>query len=105
MQVLMLSASQVEELLDPEELLAALAEEFQALSAGEVSAPKRNQVAVGDAGAVLAMPAFRPGREVTIKLVAVFHGNEARGLPGHHALLCVFDAQTGVPVCVMDGTY
>ncbi len=105
MQVLMLSASQVEQLLDPDALLEALAEEFRALSAGSVSAPKRNEVAVAAAGVLLAMPAYRPGREVTVKLVSVFYGNEARGLPGHNALICLFDAETGVPLCVMDGTH
>ncbi len=105
MQVLLLSASEIEHLLDPEALLEALAEEFKGLSAGAASAPRRNEVTVGDAGVLMAMPAYRPGREVTIKLVSVFHGNEARGLPGHHALICLFDAETGVPVCMMDGTY
>lgn len=105
MQVLLLSASEVEQLLDPEALLEALAEEFKGLSAGAVSAPRRNEVIVGDAGVLMAMPAYRLGREVTIKLVSVFHGNEARGLPGHHALISLFDAETGVPVCMMDGTY
>jgi alanine dehydrogenase len=105
MQMLLLSAGEVGRLLDPEALLEALAEEFKALSAGDVSAPKRNEVAVAAAGVLMAMPAYRPSREVTVKLVSVFHGNEAHGLPGHHALICLFDAQTGVPVCVMDGTY
>jgi len=105
MQVLLLSASEVEQLLDPEALLEALAEEFKALSAGRVAAPKRNEVAIADTGLLMAMPAYRPGREITIKLVSVFHGNEAHGLPGHNALICLFDAQTGVPVCLMDGSY
>ncbi|HEV8190862.1 MAG TPA: ornithine cyclodeaminase family protein [Ktedonobacterales bacterium] len=105
MQVLLLSASEVEQLLAPEALMEALAEEFKGLSVGAVSAPKRNEVTVANAGVLMAMPAFRPSREVTVKLVSVFHGNEAHGLPGHHALICLFDAQTGVPICVMDGTY
>jgi alanine dehydrogenase len=105
MQVLLLSGGEVRHLLDPDALLDALAEEFMALSESAVSAPKRNEVAVGDAGLLLAMPAYRPGRELTIKLVSLFHENEAHGLPGHHALICLFDARTGVPVCVMDGTY
>lgn len=105
MQVLMLSGEDVQRLLDPDALLEALAEEFKALSEGTVSAPKRNEVAVGDAGLLLAMPAYRPGREITVKLVSLFHDNAARGLPAHHALICLFDAQTGVPIAVMDGTY
>lgn len=105
MQVLMLSESDVQKLLDPDALLDALADEFRALSAGAVTAPKRNQLTVADAGILLAMPAYRPGREATIKLVTLFHGNTALGLPTHHALICLFDAQTGIPACIMDGTY
>lgn len=105
MQVLMLSGEEVRRLLDPDALLGELAEEFKALSEGAVVAPERNQVAVGDAGLLLAMPAYRPGREITVKLVSLFHDNAARDLPAHHALICMFDAQAGVPVAVMDGTY
>ena len=105
MQILMLSESDVQRLLDPDALLDALAGEFRALSDGAVTAPGRNQLTVADAGILLAMPAHRPGREATIKLVTLFHGNTALGLPTHHALICLFDAQTGVPVCIMDGTY
>lgn len=105
MQVLMLSQSDVQRLLDPDALLNALADEFRALSDGDVTAPRRNELPVADAGILLAMPAYRPGREVTIKLVSLFHGNTALSLPSHNALVTLFDAQTGVPVCIMDGTY
>lgn len=105
MRVLMLSAGEVERLLDPDALLDALAEEFQALSAGSVVAPGRNEVSVGEPGFLLAMPVYRAGREITVKLVSVFHDNEAHGIPGHQALICLFDSQTGTPVCIMDGTH
>jgi alanine dehydrogenase len=104
MQVLMLSAAEVERMLDPEALLEALAGEFMALSAGEVVAPERNQVTVGEAGFLLAMPVHRPGRAITIKMVSVFHGNEALNLPAHQALICLFDGATGTPLCILDGT-
>lgn len=105
MQVLMLSADEVERLLDPDALLDALAEEFKALSENKVVAPGRSEVSTGEAGFLLTMPVYRPEREIAIKLVSVFHGNEARGLPAHQALICLFDAQTGTPLCVMDGTH
>ena len=105
MQVLMLSAGEVERLLDPDALLDALADEFRALSAGEVVAPDRGEVSPGDAGFLLTMPVYRAGREITVKMVSVFHGNEALGQHTHQALICLFDAPTGTPVCVMDGGY
>jgi ornithine cyclodeaminase/thiomorpholine-carboxylate dehydrogenase len=105
MRVLMLSASEVERLLDAGALLDALADEFRALSAGEVVAPGRGEVAAGDAGFLLTMPVYRAGRDLTVKMVSVFHGNEAAGVPTHQALICLFDGATGTPRCIMDGAY
>lgn len=103
MDLLFLSQADVERLLDPRELLVALAEGFRALSAGQVSAPARNEVTVPD-GFLLGMPAAIPGLPMAVKLVTVFHGNVARGRPGHQALICLFDSATGSPLAVMDGT-
>jgi len=97
MHILMLNEMEVQRLLDLDALLDALAEEFRALSEDLVSAPKRNEVSVPNTGFLLAMPAYRHGREVTVKLVSVFHGNERLGIPGHQALICLFDPQTGTP--------
>ncbi len=105
MNILMLNETEVQRLLDPDALLDALAGGFKALSEGLVSAPKRNEVTVPNTGFLLAMPAYQHGREVTVKLVSVFHGNEQLGIPGHQALICLFDPQTGTPLSVMDGTY
>ena len=103
MRVLMLSASEVERLLDAEALLEALADAFKALSAGEIVAPARGEVTAGDAGFLLTMPVYRTGQDITVKMVSVFHGNEETGVATHQALICLFDAATGTPRCVMDG--
>lgn len=105
MHILMLNATEIQRLLDPDALLDALAEGFRALSEGLVAAPRRSEVSVPSAGSLLTMPAYRPGCEVTVKLVSVFHGNEQLGIPGHQALICLFDPQTGTPLALMDGTY
>ena len=49
------------------------------------------------------MPAWTPGGLLGIKTVDVSAGNAARGLPGLHAGLLLYDAQTGVPVAQLDG--
>jgi alanine dehydrogenase len=105
MHILMLNETEVQRLLDLDALLDALAEGFKALSEGLVDAPKRNGVSVPDTGFLLAMPAYQQGREVTVKLVSVFHGNERLGIPSHQALICLFDPHTGTPLSIMDGTY
>src|SRR5712692_10456225 len=105
MDILLLNETEVQRLLDPDALLDALAESFRALSEGQVDAPKRIGASVPNTGFLLAMPAYQQGREVTVKLVSVFHGNERLGIPAHQALICLFDPQTGTPLSVMDGTY
>jgi alanine dehydrogenase len=105
MDILLLNEMEVQRLLDPEALLDALAEGFRALSSGLVDAPKRNGVTVPDTGFLLAMPAYQHGREVTVKLVSVFHDNQRLGIPSHQALICLFDPETGTPLSFMDGTY
>jgi ornithine cyclodeaminase/alanine dehydrogenase-like protein (mu-crystallin family) len=105
MDILMLNETEVQRLLDLDALLNALAEGFRALSEGLAVAPKRNEVSVPNTGFLLAMPVYQQGREVTVKLVSVFHGNERLGIPAHQALICLFDPQTGTPLSIMDGTY
>jgi len=105
MDILMLNETEVQRLLDPDALLDALAEGFRAQSSGLVDAPKRIGASVPNTGFLLAMPAYQQGREVTVKLVSVFHGNKRLGIPSHQALICLFDPQTGTPLSFMDGTY
>lgn len=103
MDVLFLDQAEVERLVDARQLLDELADGFRSLSAGEVVAPTRIEVAV-DQGFSLSMPAYRPGGHIAVKIVNVFEANEALGLPSHLALIALFDADTGVCVAVMDGT-
>jgi alanine dehydrogenase len=104
MQIRVLSDDDVERLLDLDHLLEALAHGFSALSAGRVSAPPRNGVEV-PAGFLLSMVAHAPEHPIGVKLVSVFHGNHRLGLPGHLALISLFDERTGAPMAVMNGTY
>lgn len=102
--LLTLSERDVAELLDDRALLDALEGGFRDLSRGVVQVPDRPDVSV-PGGLVLAMPAWRPGSPIGVKLVSLFAGNLARGLPSHLALIALLDPETGAPLCVMDGTY
>jgi alanine dehydrogenase len=102
--LLLLSQEDVERLLDAATMLDVLEQGFADLSAGKVVAPGRSGVITPD-GLLGVMPGWLPGAPVGVKLVAAFHGNPARGLPGHQALICLFDPDTGTPLAVMDGTH
>jgi alanine dehydrogenase len=104
MKVLMLNAGEVRRLLDRVLLLEALEDGFRALSEGSVDVPPR--IAANTAAGYLAvMPGYGRGLGLATKLVSVFPANHERGLPSHQALICLFDAETGTPIAIMDGTY
>src|SRR5262249_56075404 len=104
MDTLFLSEDEVKSLLELDDLLDALADGFKALTSGQVCAPPRNEVRV-PAGFLLSMPAHLPGDNIAVKLVSVFHGNHSLAIPGHLALICLFDPETGSARAVMDGTF
>jgi len=104
-QVVTLSEADVERYLDLRELLDGLEDGFRGLELGEVQSPPRPAVTVPGKGFSLAMPAWRPGLPIGIKVVNVFDGNLALDLPNHLAMIMLFEPDTGATCCVMDGTY
>jgi len=104
-QVMTLSETDVERYLDLQELLDGLEDGFRGLELGEVQSPPRPQLSVAGKGFSLAMPAWRKGMQMTVKIVNVFDGNLNIDLPNHLALINLFDPNTGATSCVMDGTY
>ena len=97
-----LSTADVEALIEPAGVLAALTDGFKALSAGSVQAPPRPKVDVPHKGFALAMLAWMPERHIALKTVNVFEGNHAHHLPSHMGLISLFDRETGAPLAVMD---
>ena len=102
--MLVLSRSDVEELLDLDQLVDALARAHVQLSAGEVSMPPRIAALVPEREALLGvMPAYVPGEALACKLVTLFPQNRDRH--SHQAAIMVFDHANGTPLALMDGTY
>jgi ornithine cyclodeaminase len=101
--MLVLTRSDVEQLLDLEELVPALARAHEELSGGTVSMPPRIAAFVPERGLLGAMPAYLPSAGLGCKLVTLFPGNTDR--PTHQAAIMLFDPATGSPVALMDGTY
>ena len=102
--MLFLSRKEIEQLLDPNELLDALEEGFKALSSNQLNVPPRNQ-AIAPNGVLVGMPAYMPGKHMSVKLVTVFHENHRLNIPAHQATITLFDSQTGSPLAFLDGEY
>ena len=100
--MLVLTRAQVRELLDLDLLLDALERAFVELSAGRTSVPPRI-AAQTERGLLAAMPGYADGI-LEAKLVSVFPGNHAEGLPSHQATIALFDDQNGTPLALLDGT-
>ena len=75
------------------------------VSSGRASMPARIAAAVPSGGILAAMPAYVPtGGGLMTKLVSLFPGNSGTSLPTHQALVIVFDAESGEPLALLDGT-
>jgi ornithine cyclodeaminase len=103
--LLVLTRTEVEELLDVDELIDALAAAMADLSAGRASVPDRVGAFVESGGMLAAMPGYTPSAgALASKLVTLFPGNAGTELPTHQALIAVFDPATGRPTALLDGT-
>ena len=104
--MLVLPRVDVEELLDVDALVDALAEAMADLSAGRASAPSRVAAFVEEREALLAaMPGYTPSAgALAAKLVSLFPGNAGTGLPTHQAVIAVFEPADGRLAALLDGT-
>jgi alanine dehydrogenase len=100
--VMVVSKNDISELLHLGELRRALSDALIALARGDASTPAR-VAASTPAGLLAAMPGYVPGLGLAAKLVGVYSGNAALGLPSHQAVIVVFDEDTGSVVAMMDG--
>jgi ornithine cyclodeaminase/alanine dehydrogenase-like protein (mu-crystallin family) len=84
-------------------LIPALREMFVA---GCVVPPRHHHRIELDAGpdaTLLLMPAWKAHDALGVKILNVFPGNADKGLPGLYALYCLFDAEHGTPIALLDG--
>jgi len=102
--MLQLDAQQVAARLGRGPLIDALMRAFHE----DYQVPDRQHYAVGGPlnpkDTLLVMPAWRVGGCLGVKLVTVFPGNARQGESAVHATYALFDAATGRPLAVLDGT-
>lgn len=103
----LLSESDVRQLLSMPALIDTMETALRAYSSGGVLQPVRTVLEVGDRMAFFGvMPAFqaRPAALGT-KLVTVCPANAAKGMPTHLATILLMDPSTGELLAVLDGRY
>src|SRR5947207_13605685 len=105
--MLVLSEAEIRELLPAADLADVIEQALAAFSSGQVDQPVRTAVEMGPDHAFFGvMPAaLSMPPAAGAKLVTVFAGNAAKGLPTHHAVILLFDPETGAPAALMDGRY
>jgi alanine dehydrogenase len=104
---LLLSESDVRDLLPPADLIVAMEQALSAFSSGQVNQPVRTALQVPPHRNFFGvMPAYMSSpAALGIKLVTVFSENAARGLPSHLATILLFNPETGALEVIMDGRY
>ncbi|MFQ6059313.1 MAG: ornithine cyclodeaminase family protein [Anaerolineae bacterium] len=103
----LLSRQDVQQAITMAQAIEVVKEAFAQLSAGEAVVPLRTPIEVAKhQGTILFMPAYLEKTEgLAVKIVSVFPGNLALGLPTIHALVVVADSRTGQPLAAMEGSY
>jgi ornithine cyclodeaminase len=99
-----LDARQTAAALPFERLIPALRDAFRA--GAEVPLRHRHDIAQpdGTTAALLLMPAWRASGLMGVKVVSVFPGNGARGLPAVSASYLLCDGETGEHLALIDGS-
>lgn len=106
--MLVLGRADVEALLEPRELVDALARAFADHAAGRSRVPPRTAVPVTDDGVLLLMPAAGPadgGLALGTKLVTFYADNHARRAPTIQATYVLMDGATGTPLALLEAGF
>src|ERR1700687_3851239 len=107
MKILILTHTEIEELLPMRECIGVMEEALGALARGEMHQPLRMVVHPPDAGGVIAlMPAYRSGADSVfgLKAICVFPGNAQKGKDAHQGGVLLFRGDTGEPLALMNAS-
>ena len=98
-----LDEAAVRSLLSLEALMPAMERALIDFSSGRVLQPVRSIIPVLQHEALMGIMPAVYGDIMGSKLVNVYPGNAALGLPTHQAIIAVFRSSTGEPLAVLDG--
>ncbi|MDR1242870.1 MAG: ornithine cyclodeaminase family protein [Deltaproteobacteria bacterium] len=106
MKILILKQDEMLKVFSMSEAIQACREAFELYSDGKTDIPLRVNIDVPQAsGQSLYMPGYAcDAGALGVKIVSVYPGNPAKGLPSVPAVMALLDAQTGMLISLMDGT-
>ena len=107
MSVLILTQEEVEQLLDMEGCIAAMAAVLEALARGELYQPLRSiAFPPGEKSGIGLMPSHRSGASAAyaLKTICLFPDNPTRGLDAHQGTVTLFSGTTGEVRAVMNAS-
>lgn len=104
---LLLSRSDVQQALTMEQAIELVERGFVEFGKGDVDMPQRPVIFVPEQdGLATFMPAYIRGmRALAVKTVTAFKNNPQKGMATIYGTVTLLDAETGVPLSVMDGGY
>src|SRR5258706_8726702 len=107
MSILVLTHSEVEQLLPMPECIAVMEEALSALARGEMEQPLRMVVRPANSSGLMAMmPAYKSGAEAVfgLKAICVFPENSTKGKDAHQGGVLLFSGETGEPLALMNAS-
>jgi ornithine cyclodeaminase/alanine dehydrogenase-like protein (mu-crystallin family) len=106
-EVIVLSAAEVERLLPMGDCIDLMSEALAAMARGDALVPLRSMMPTPDGRGLLGlMPGYLAGSQPAFgfKAVSVFPGNAALGLETHQGAVALLDPDTGRLTALMDGS-
>jgi ornithine cyclodeaminase len=106
MSTLVLSQTDIRQLLPMAKCIDLMAEALKTLSRGDAVNPLRNGIRLpNDLGILGMMPGFMEDPQVLgLKVVAVFPGNHGTKYDSHQGVVVLFDTKHGMPIAILDAS-
>jgi len=105
-QLLVLSAIDVHQLLGYGDCVAAVRDALAELAAGQAYQPLRVIVSAPDAPGLMGlMPVHAPVGGYGLKAICITPSNPAAGLDAHQGIVLLSDGQTGEPLAVLNDSF
>jgi ornithine cyclodeaminase/alanine dehydrogenase-like protein (mu-crystallin family) len=103
--ILYLTEYEVAQCMPAAEAVRLAEKGIKADGAGQVAGDKF-YMNVGDAGFLKPFSGYMAGEETAfVKSFSFFDGNRAKGLPVTDSMVILFDAETGLPACIMEANW